>query len=54
MIARLGEVDVGILVAEPDGTLSYATAPVSRLFGMPLRTFQAKAKVYKLRQKDRP
>jgi two-component system, cell cycle sensor histidine kinase and response regulator CckA len=39
MESVLHHVDVGILVAEPDGTLSYATAPVSRLFGVPLRAF---------------
>jgi len=39
MESVLHHVDVGILVAEPDGTLTYATPPVGRLFGVPVRAF---------------
>lgn len=37
MESVLQHVEVGIWVAEPDGTLSYATPPVARLLGLPLR-----------------
>jgi signal transduction histidine kinase len=36
MESVLHHVDVGIWVAEADGTLSYATPPVARLLGLPL------------------
>lgn len=38
MESVLHQVDVGIMVAELDGTLSYATPPVSRLIGIPVRS----------------
>jgi two-component system, cell cycle sensor histidine kinase and response regulator CckA len=39
MESVLQNVDVGILVAELNGQLSYATPPVSRLMGLPPRVF---------------
>lgn len=38
MESVLHHVDVGILVAEADGTLSYATPPLARLVGVPVRS----------------
>jgi signal transduction histidine kinase/ActR/RegA family two-component response regulator len=38
MESVLHQVDVGIMVAELDGTLSFATPPVARLIGVPVRT----------------
>lgn len=38
MESVLHHVDVGILVAESDGTISFATAPVERLIGVPARS----------------
>jgi CheY-like chemotaxis protein/signal transduction histidine kinase len=40
MESILHHVDVGILVAEEDGTISYASAPVERLLGVPARTLR--------------
>ncbi len=37
MESLLEHIDVGVLLAEEDGRISYATPPVSRLFGMPAR-----------------
>lgn len=37
MESVLNHVDVGILLAEVDGTVSFATPPVSRLMGVPMR-----------------
>ncbi|MCY1081719.1 hybrid sensor histidine kinase/response regulator [Archangium lansingense] len=37
MESVLHHVEVGILLAEVDGTVSFATPPVSRLIGMPMR-----------------
>ena len=37
MESVLNQVDVGILLAEVDGTVSFATPPVSRLMGLPMR-----------------
>lgn len=37
MESVLNHVDVGILLAEVDGTVSFATPPVSRLMGLPMR-----------------
>jgi len=37
MESVLNQVDVGILLAEVDGTVSFATPPVSRLMGVPMR-----------------
>jgi signal transduction histidine kinase len=37
MESVLNQVDVGILLAEVDGTVSFATPPVSRLVGVPMR-----------------
>ncbi len=37
MESVLHHVDVGILLAELDGTLSFATPPVSRILGVPMR-----------------
>ncbi|XXF77060.1 response regulator [Myxococcaceae bacterium GXIMD 01537] len=37
MESVLYHVDVGILLAEADGTVSFATPPVSRLIGVPMR-----------------
>ncbi|HZA50256.1 MAG TPA: histidine kinase dimerization/phospho-acceptor domain-containing protein, partial [Myxococcaceae bacterium] len=39
MESLLRHVDVGILLAEEDGRLSYATPPVARLTGLPARLF---------------
>ena len=47
MESVLHHVDVGILVAELDGTLSFATPPVARLIGVPVRSLvgaQARAR----------
>ncbi len=38
MESVLHHVDVGILLADTEGRLSYATPPVSKLLGLPLRT----------------
>lgn len=38
MESVLHQVEVGILVAEMDGTLSFATPPVERLIGVPVRS----------------
>ncbi|HEY8209327.1 MAG TPA: response regulator [Myxococcaceae bacterium] len=40
MESILHHVDVGILVAEEDGTISYASAPVERLLDVPARTLR--------------
>jgi signal transduction histidine kinase len=37
MESVLNQVDVGIMLAEVDGTVSFATPPVSRLMGLPMR-----------------
>lgn len=37
MESVLNQVDVGILLAELDGTVSFVTPPVSRLMGLPMR-----------------
>ncbi|NOK01452.1 response regulator [Myxococcus xanthus] len=37
MESVLNQVDVGIMLAEVDGTVSFATPPVSRLMGVPMR-----------------
>ncbi|QSQ23103.1 response regulator [Pyxidicoccus parkwayensis] len=37
MESVLNQVDVGILLAEVDGTVSFVTPPVSRLMGLPMR-----------------
>ncbi|HET9449683.1 MAG TPA: hybrid sensor histidine kinase/response regulator, partial [Aggregicoccus sp.] len=37
MESVLNHVEVGIMLAETDGTVSFVTPPVSRLFGVPLR-----------------
>ena len=34
----LHRIDIGLLVADPDGTLTFATPPVGRLLGIPART----------------
>jgi two-component system cell cycle sensor histidine kinase/response regulator CckA len=39
MESLLKHIEVGILLAEEDGRLSYATPPVSRLMGLPARLF---------------
>jgi len=38
MESVLHQVDVGILLADPDGIVSFATPPVQRLLGVPMRT----------------
>jgi len=40
MESVLHHVDMGVLVAEEDGTISFATAPVERLLGVPVRTLR--------------
>ena len=39
MESVLNHVEVGILLAETDGTVSFVTPPVSRLLGVPLPSF---------------
>ena len=43
MESVLHHVDVGILVAEEDGTITFGTPPIERLLGVPVRTLRGAA-----------